>query len=221
MVSSLYIKNYLDKVRQWYKKQGFIFDNYNNEVENSYYVPKNQGEHMVDFFVREALSKSTKAQGEPFIFLGWNRSVINSLSGTRNHPMHRTIPTGDARITKTFREVQFDLGIFMVTNQGNVAEDLEEIFNAVIQPRSEYKVDMGSVFIMDYPEFEVNTQHSGAITSNPMLTTGNLWTVHYLVKITGPAIEFDERGMKAARAISVALYNMVGNEFLEEIKVEK
>lgn len=216
MVASIYIKTYFDHLADWYKQQKFEFDNYNDAKKELYYVPKNQSEHMVDFFVRYALSKSVKAQGEPFIFLGWNRTVVKPLQGTRNHHVRRTV--NETGITKWFRDIQFDIATFIVTNKGNTAEDLEEIYETVIQPKSEYVVDMGPIFHWDYPEFAVNSQHSEAATSNPMIDTANLWALHFNTTITGPSIEFDEKQMGIAKSISASIYDLTHEILIDKIE---
>lgn len=237
--------SYFENMKKWYADQEIIFDNWNDtDLERRddgmipgrdlFYVPKSQSEHLVDFFVRYALTRSTKGPGEPWLYLGWNTSPINALEGTRSHIVHRRVPIGEnpglrlpegvpegSRQTKWFRESTFDLSVFMVTNQGNLAEDLEEVYEARMQMKSEYPVDMGSVFILDYPNFHVNTQHKTLQTSNPMLTKGNLWGLKYDVTITGPALEFDEDQMAACKSVSVKLYEMPKNKLLTEFTKNK
>jgi hypothetical protein len=245
VVKSLFINSYFENMKKWYSDQDFIFDNWNDtDLERRddgmipgkslFYVPKNQTDHLVDFFVRYALTRSAKNPGEPWIYLGWNTTPINALDGTRSHIMHRRVPLDEntivrapegipkgSRQTKWFRESTFDLSVFMVTNQGNIAEDLEEVYEARIQMKSEYPVDMGSVFILDYPNFQVNTQHRTLQTMTPMWNRGNLWGLKYDVTITGPALEFDETQMAACKSVSVNLFEMTKNELVTEFSKNK
>lgn len=232
MVLSIYVQNYFENLKRWYGEQGFIFDNWNDRDltrrddglipgRDLFYVPKNQADHLVDHLVRHALTLNTKEPGEPWIYLGWNATTTNALEGTRSHRMRRTVPPGggETRVIppgipegssqiKWFRECTWELSVFMLTNGGNVAEDLEELYEARIQMKSEIPVDMGSVFIMDYPNFMINTQHKTMQTTNPLLTVGNLWGLKFDVTLTGPALEFSEKQMAAAKSLSVTLYNM-------------
>jgi len=232
MVRSIYVLAYFNNLRKWYAEQGFTFDNWNDTDlilgsdgivpgRSLRYVPKNQAEHLVDDLVRYALTRTTKAPGEPWLFLGWNASPASALEGTRSHHIERRVPFGDDAplVTpkgipegntqiKWFRECQWDMSVFMVTNSGNLAEDLEEVYEARIQMKSDIPVDAGSVFILDYPNFRINTQHKTLQTSNPMTDTNNLWALKYDVRLIGPALEFDERQMAAAKKLSITLYDM-------------
>lgn len=246
MIRSIYVLNYFESLKRWYSEQGFIFDNWNDRDtvcrddgmipgKDLFYVPKNQAEHLVDHLVRHALTLNRKEPGEPWIYLGWNAGPANALEGTRSHHMKRrvtteatetmaalpSIPEGSSQI-KWFRECTWELSVFMVTNHGNMAEDLEELYESRIQMKSEIPVDMGSVFIMNYPNFFINTQHKTLQTSNPLLTKGNLWGLKYDVTLTGPAIEFHEEQRAAAKSLSVTLYDMgrVPEQKLDTFTVE-
>jgi hypothetical protein len=232
MVRSLYVLNYFENMKQWYEEQGLIFDNWNNRDlirrddgmipgKDLFYVPKSHAEHLAEHLARYALTRSIKEPGEPWIYLGWNVGATNALDGTRSHHIQRKVPVGESETTVTpkgipegssqikwFRECTWELSVFMMTNHGNVAEDLEELYESRIQMKSEIPVDMGSVFIMDYPNFMINTQHKTLQTSNPILTKGNLWGLKYDVTLTGPAIEFSEKQIAAAKSLSITLYDM-------------
>jgi hypothetical protein len=251
MVRSLYIMSYFEEMKKWYAAQGFEFSNWNDKPEQQaredygkrpgrdlFYVPRGAAEHMVDNLARYALTRQSIIPGEPFIYLGFNHSAIKALDGTRSHNMERKVPAGagsgmrlpenvPAGCTqiKWYRMCTFSLSVFMLTNKGGIAEDLEELYEVRMQMKSEIPVDTGSVFILNWPSFMINTQHEVMQVSNPLLTKGNLWALKYDVTLTGPAIEFDDRQIGPARAVSVALYEMGGygadNKEIETIRVEK
>jgi hypothetical protein len=219
MVASLYARNYFMNLEEWYKQQKFIFSNWNGDDlvkeddgttrgRNLFYVPKNHQDHMINYLMSEALIRSAKKPGEPFIYLGWNRGIVRRLAGTRNHTMHRRLPDG-SRQTRTFRYIACTISVFMVTNRGHIAENLEEIYDAVIQPKSEHPVDMASVYILDYPDFKINTIHAHeAVSSSSRVDGVNMHGIGYQVDLIGPALEFDTKEqMMAASSLSVSLYN--------------
>jgi hypothetical protein len=183
MIASLYIKNYLDQLERRYKTHGLAFNNYNETCRDLFFVPKTAEEHLVDYLAAYALNNQEKAQGEPFIYLGWNRGLLTTPDETEDI------------------NIKFDLEIFIVTNRGDVAENLEEAYLVTIQPVSKYPVYMAG-----YSEFQVNSEHSGMLSSLPILNYGLLWALKSTVGITGPAIALDERGKAEIKAISESLY---------------
>jgi len=231
MVKSLYVTAYLNDLKKRYAEQGVEFSNYNDKDlkrrddgkapgNDVFYVPKNDARHMVDPFVRYALSRQTVMPGEPFVYLGWNCEPARALDGTRSHHMERRVPVGDEPLVrkpknvpdgskqiKWYRMCTWKLAVFMLTNDGTKAEDLEELYEARMQMESEIPVDAGSEFILDWPDFKINTQHEVLQTSNPLLSDdSNLWGLKFDVTLTGPAIEFSEKQLAPARAVSVRLY---------------
>jgi len=246
MVRSLYITAYFENLKKWYAEQGFEFSNWNDKPENLirrddgkmpgrdlYYVPRNEATHMGDFLARYALTRQSIRPGEPFIYIGFNNGPTAALDETRSHDMERRVPIGDvqgmrlpknvpvgSKQVKWYRMCTYKLSVFMMTNSGNIAESLEELYEVRIQMKSAIPVDMGSVFIMDWPDFKINTQHEVMQTSNPLLSNdSNLWGMKYDVTLVGPAIEFDERQKDPANAISVALYEM-GSYGAESKKID-
>lgn len=219
MVTSLYTKGYFDSLRIWYEEQGYEFDNYNEHIQTLYYTPRGQSIHMIDYLVRKALTESTKKQGEDFIYLGWNRGVVRALDGTRNHPLKVALHEKGWGLQRTMRKLQYQLSSFIITNSGNIAEDFEELHEALIQPKCESEADMSSLLISDFPDFRFNIIHSNMIRSEPLLEHGNLWGLHWNATIIGPGYAMREDRLEFVKSLSVALYQE--NNLIDVLKFSK
>jgi hypothetical protein len=174
-----------------------------------------------------------KEDGEPWIYLGWNARSADVPTGTGNRaekgkPAVRPPDDIPAEGVQTqamrFKENACILSVFMITNLGNVMEDLEEIYETRIRMKTRFSANMGSIadmssiFMADYPRFPINMRHNPTTqTLCPMLDNNtNLWVMNYDVTLSGPALEFNESQIAAAKSISAELYGMSRGFVTEE-----